>query len=361
MIPACKNLDSRKVLISAMLFLFFQLNVFTLFAQKVNDTIVVRNGDKIISKILGMENNRLRIDASYGYGEWEVKWHNVISIQTVNAYNIQLSSGERYFGKLHTLPSGKVLIQESTGDSSLASIDEIVFLLPIKTRFIDKLEGSISLGFNMAKARNLRSVSTQNSLRYRAKNFLLGLTYNGLASIQSETDLIQRSDAAFSYAHDLPKQYFIYFSTSALSNTEQRLALRWNTQFGAGKILFTNIKLDWRLLLGINNNFEQFYSDTENRESIEALLGTHFEIFNIGALKLNTDAKAYYSLTESDRFRTDFKIDLRYNIKYLKKTDLTNKLFVAISYSANYDNKPAKDASELDYVFTTTIGLSWNE
>ena len=78
MIPNSENFNPRKVFISTLLFLFFQLNVFTLFAQKVNDTIVVRNGDKIISKILGMENNRLRIDASYAYGEWEVKWHNVI-------------------------------------------------------------------------------------------------------------------------------------------------------------------------------------------------------------------------------------------------------------------------------------------
>lgn len=308
-----------------------------------------------------MENNRLRIDASYGYGEWEVKWNNVTSLQTANVFNIQLASGERYYSKLRSLPSGIVLIEGATGDSILTSLDNIAFLLPIKIRFIDKLEGSVSLGFNMAKARNLRSLSTQNRLGFRAKNYLLNLTYDALVSVQTETDLIQRSDGAFNYAHDLPKQYFIYFSTSLLSNTEQKLALRWSTQVGAGNILISNIKLAWRLLLGINFNSEQFYSDTENRESFEALLGTKFDIFNIGALKLNTNVKAYYSLTEDDRFRTDFKFDLRYNIKYLKKTDLTNKIFVAVSFNANYDNKPAQDASKLDYVFTTTIGLSWNE
>jgi hypothetical protein len=84
-------------------------------------------------------------------------------------------------------------------------------------------------------------------------------------------------------------------------------------------------------------------------------------IFNIGALKLNADIKTYYSLTRDDRFRTDLKFDFRNNIKYLKKTDLTNKIFVSLNFTANYDTKPAEGASDLDYVFGATIGFSWNE
>ena len=78
-------------------------------------------------------------------------------------------------------------------------------------------------------------------------------------------------------------------------------------------------------------------------------------------MKFYTYAKAYYSLTQNDRIRADFKADVRYNIKYLKKTKLTNKIFIATGFTLNYENKPANDASEIDYVFTTTLGISWND
>ena len=230
-----------------------------------------------------------------------------------------------------------------------------------KSSFLQRLEGSISLGVNITKARDFRSLSTVNRLAYNGKNYKLGIRYDALASSQQSTELIQRSDGSFNYSHDLPRQYFSYLSTSLLSNTEQRIDLRWSTQLGLGKLLISNNQLDWRIILGANYNNEQFYSESPDRESVEALLGTKFEIFNIGDLKFYTNAKAYYSLTETDRFRTDFKTDLRYNIKYFKNSNLTNKMFIATSFTLNYDNKPANDASQIDYVFTTTLGISWND
>ena len=349
-------MNNRTILI--LLFLF---NYLFVFAQKQNDSIVLVNGDEIVCEIISLEKNRLKIDASYGYGKWEAKWHNIVSIKTANSFNIQLVDGERFYGKLVSLDSGEVLIKSDTSTLKKTTLKDIVFLMQYKSSFLERLEGSFSLGFNLTKARNFKQLNTANRLAYKAKNFKLGITYDALVSNQESAESIQRSDGAFNYNHDLNHQYFTYFSTSLLSNTEQRLDLRWSTQVGLGKLLISTNKLDWRFVLGANYNSENFDSETADRESIEALLGTEFEIFNLGDLKFYSNVRAYYSLTETDRFRTDFKVDLRYNLKYFKKSNLTNKIFIATGFTVNYDNKPANEASRTDYVFSTTLGFSWND
>jgi hypothetical protein len=350
------NLINRATLI-----ILFFINSLCLLAQSKNDSIVLVNGNLIVCEIIGLENNRLQIDASYGYSNWEVKWHNVTSINTVNSFNVQLVNGEKFYGNLATLPSGEVLIKSGTSILKKTTFNEVVFLMEFKQNFLERLEGSISIGINLTKARDYRQLNTVNRLAYRTQNYKLAIAYDALVSNQESAELIQRSDGSFNYNHDLQHQYFTYFSTSILSNTEQQLDLRWSTQAGLGKLLISNNQLDWRFVLGINYNSEDFGNETASRESMEALLATRFEVFNLGDLKLYTNAKTYYSLTEIDRFRTDLKADLRYNIKYFKKSNLTNKIFIATSFSLNYDNKPANNASQIDYVFSTTLGFSWND
>lgn len=346
-----------KNLIVLILFIFS----FELLGQGKNDSLTLVNGNLIVCEVIGLEKNRLQIDASYGYGKWEVKWHNVASIKTVNSYNIQLVDGQRFYGRLETIGPDEVEIKSDTSTIKTTKLSEIAYLMEYKSTFLERLEGSVSLGVNLTKARDFRQLNTANRLSYRERDYRIGLNYDALVSSQDSVQSIQRSDGSLSFTYDLPSQYFVYFSTSVLSNTEQRLDSRWSTQVGFGKLLISNNQLDWRLMLGTNYNSERFSSETKDRESMEGLLSTRFEIFNMGDLKFFTNVKTYYSFTEEDRFRADFKADLRYNIKYFKKSKLTNKIFIATSFTLNYDGKPASEASRLDYVFTTTLGISWND
>lgn len=295
-------LNYHAINFSSIITIMFCLVSSTLLSQADNDSITLVNGNIIACEIIKLENNRLEIDASYGYGNWEVKWHNVTSIKTVNSYNVQLENGQRFYGKLETTDSAEVLIISDTGLIGKVQLQEIAFLMEYKSSFIQRLEGSISLGVNITKARDFRSLTTANRLAYNAKNYKLGIRYNALTSSQESTELIQRSDGSFNYSHDLPHQYFSYLSTSLLSNTEQRIDLRWSTQIGLEKLLISNNQLDWRIILGANYNIEQFFSESPDRKSTEALLGTKFDIFNIGDLKFYTNIKSYYSITENDRF-----------------------------------------------------------
>lgn len=83
------------------------------------------------------------------------------------------------------------------------------------------------------------------------------------------------------------------------------------------------------------------------RNDMEAFGSVEFNIYNIGDLNILTSVGAYPSITDWGRFRCDFNFDLKY--------DLPFDLFINLGVTCNYDNRPAKGASESDYVLQTTI------
>ena len=317
----------------------------------------------MIAEIIGMENNRLLVDADYGFGKWEIKWHTVVGIASTNHFQVILTEGDTYYGSLATQQDGLILIiPEDTDTSSITvTYPEIVLLRPVDKQAISRLSGSLGFGLSQSRARSLITFNIRGEIGYTTKKSLIDLSYNALLSSQDETEPISRTEGILSYKFLISKKYFISVSSSGLSNTEQNLDLRWNMQAGMGEFLITNQKLFWNILAGANHNLERALNESSGRSSWEGLFQTELDIFNLGDLKLNTKALVFAGITEGGRWRTDFKFDIKYDIKYLKKTNLNNKIFVKLGISANYDNRPAENAKELDFVISTTLGISWND
>ena len=59
----------------------------------------------------------------------------------------------------------------------------------------------------------------------------------------------------------------------------------------------------------------------------------------------------YSGFTEKGRLRADTNFDLKY--------DLPFDLFIRFGFSLNYDNRPASNASDTDYILRTGIGWEW--
>jgi hypothetical protein len=119
-----------------------------------------------------------------------------------------------------------------------------------------------------------------------------------------------------------------------------------------GKYIIHTNNLYWGFSAGANYNNETYSVDTiPGRTSWEGFLGTEINLFNIGDLSLLTNAVAYPSITESGRWRIDFKFDAKY--------DLPLDFYIKAGYTLNYDNKPAPGSSETDYVLQTGFGWEW--
>ena len=84
---------------------------------------------------------------------------------------------------------------------------------------------------------------------------------------------------------------------------------------------------------------------------MEAYAGTELNIFDIGDLNLLSSLYVYPSLTESGRWRSDFKFDTKY--------DLPKDFYIKIGLTWNYDNRPAVEGKETDYVMAFSVGWEW--
>lgn len=185
---------------------------------------------------------------------------------------------------------------------------------------------------------------------YLADRWRLNLTFNSLRSIQSDVDPIKRTEFGLSYNYFLPKDWYLLYSLSMLSNIEQLLSLRTSNMIGAGNYVVHTNRTYLGFSAGLNFNNEKFEGDEKATQSGEAFFGAQYNIFDIGDLDLLSTVVGYPSLTEKGRFRTDFKFDIRYEFAF--------DLYFKVGTTMNYDNQPTEGASELDYIFQTTIGWS---
>lgn len=125
-------------------------------------------------------------------------------------------------------------------------------------------------------------------------------------------------------------------------------------KLGIGKFIVQTNSMYWAMQVGASYNNENFEVEgiKNQKNSAEAFIGTGVDLYDVGDLSLLTTATAYPSLTESGRWRFDYKLDVKY--------DLPLDFFINFGITLNYDNKPVESASETDYVFQTTFGWSFS-
>ena len=161
---------------------------------------------------------------------------------------------------------------------------------------------------------------------------------------------MRRIDAGVTYRYYLPRNWFASLDLTFLSNTEQSLKLRSGGRGGAGKFLINSNKAYWGLGGGFSFNNEQYTVEVDSRNNLELFAASELNLFDTGDLHLTSYLYAFPSLSEKGRFRSDFNIDLKY--------DLPKDLYFKVGLTLNYDNRPAVAGRETDYVFYTSVGWS---
>ena len=315
------------------------------------DSIMFRSGDFIIGEIKSMDKGVLVVETKYSDSNFKIEWDKVTGIHSRSQFLIHLTDGRKFQGRLLSLSDSTGQIQTINVEPVVCNKMEIVYLNAYDDKFKDRFSASIDLGFDMAKARALRTLTTRVSLGYYVEKWTLDATFNTLISTQDSLDKIQRLEADLSYRYLLPRRWYAITTVSGLTNTEQKLDLRMNAQLGFGRFMVRTNTMYWGAKLGFNRNIERYSNETEDRESWEGHFGTEVSLFNTGDLDLLFGVIAYMGLTEKGRWRSDTKLDIKY--------DLPLNLYIKMGLSFNFDNQPAEGASKIDYVFQTGFGWEW--
>ncbi len=334
---------------NCLFFLFILLGINFTFAQQ--DTIVLKNKDRLIGEIKSMENGVLIIETDYSDSDFKVKWLDIEKLNSEQVFLINLVNGERISSKIVSdLENGKIKLHDeiNTNHWYEVAISDIVYIKSVKDGFLSRLNASLSVGFNYTKNSALRQFSVRSNLGYTATFWRINASFNSMRSSQDGTNEITRTDADAGFRYFLKNNNFLMFSSEFLSNDEQKLKLRMTTRGGFGHYFVHTNKMYVGGMLGLAWNNESFTNIPETRNSAEGFLGFEANLFDIEDFSLLTTAVGYPSITEKNRFRADFKTDLKY--------DLPLDFFIKVGFTYNFDSKPVEDAPKEDYIIQTTLG-----
>ena len=94
-----------------------------------NDSLVVSNGDVLVGEIKSMTQGVLVIETDYSDSDFNIAWENVIEFYSNRNFIVNLSEGERFYGKINSDPSAKkeIIIIEADIEHRTNLID-IVYL-----------------------------------------------------------------------------------------------------------------------------------------------------------------------------------------------------------------------------------------
>ena len=264
-----------------------------------------------------------------------------------------LTGGRRRYGNIRTID--KRIAEITTVDHGVEKVplNQLFGLQEIDDNFWRRFKGRFDVGYNLTKANNNAQVSGEAVLDYNGQKYLFQASVNLLSSTRDDAPETRRLDAKANVQRILKRNWFISGSVAYLRNTEQALDGRTSPSLGVGRLPISTNKLYLAVSTGLTLNIEDFFNDAENKTSAELFIDTSFNMYNFKNIDLLTGIRIYPSLTENKRYRVDYDLTLKY--------DLPLNLYIKLGFNVNYDNQPAVEGNEFDYIINSGFGWKFND
>ena len=164
--------------------LFFLVRADAAEAQKT-DSVWIQNGDHITGEIKSLSRARLEYSTD-DLGTIYIEWDNVERITSPATFEVQLTSGKKFYGPLGLAPDGLVVVEADT-----LPLREIVEIAPIKGSLLARLSGYFDLGFSYQKAHETLQLTTGTKVMYRGT--LVETTFEFSTFIEDRDDAAETS------------------------------------------------------------------------------------------------------------------------------------------------------------------------
>lgn len=340
-----------KLNISHLLMILFSCGI--IYGQK--DTLHLRSGEILIGEVKSMAAGVLVMETSYSDSDFKIEFDKVVKLNVERRYSIVLTRGRRRFGQLKPDPEVDGQLRIVQPDKSYESIKlwEIIALREVEGSFWQRISGSIDFGYNLTKANNSNQFTLGSQIGYIGETLTADFKLNALRTAQDNVEDVERTDGTLEINRLIGRRWYILANVSYLSNTEQAIRSRWSPSLGGGRLLAATNKLFWGVALGLTYNIENFEDRSLDKTSAELFVNTSLNMFDFKDFSLTSSLKIYPSITEKGRWRSDFDINLKY--------DLPLDFYIKLGTTVNFDNQPAVEGNDFDYVFTTGLGWEFNK
>ncbi len=341
----CKRLTLKVLSILTM----FCLSLPALSSQK-SDIVVLLNGNAVTGEIKSLEFGTLKYSTD-SMGTVSIDWEDITSVTTSQYVEVEVESGTRYYGNLELTEQANSISVGFGEEADQIEMIHVVRLTPIarNEKFVDRLEGSTTLGFNTDKASEVTQLRLTADLRYRTQKYLLGLKIDSSVTDQKSRETTQRQSLGFNYQRFRDNRWFTDWSVSGEKNDEQGINSRFVAGGGLGRYFIQTNKNQFSVVGGLVATRESFTNEDSSTTQAEGKIAVRYLhrslvpesniIFATTIYPLLKDLKSYRADTNLT-FRREFFSDL----------------FFDLSIYHYYLSNPPEGSAKSDYGVVTSLG-----
>ncbi|MDX1404888.1 MAG: DUF481 domain-containing protein [Woeseiaceae bacterium] len=317
------------------------------------DIVVLENGDAVTGEVKSLDFGELRYSTD-SMGTVSIEWEEVLSLTSDQDLQIEVTTGTRYFGNLVPASGdGKIAVARDINVQELDMMD-IVRITPIETdeKIWQRMEGSVSFGFDTDKASDVTSSYLNASVRYRTRRYLLGVDVSNSVTNQSQAPTTENRVIGLSYQRFRPNRWYVDWFGSTEKNDAQGIDQRLSAGVGLGKYVVQNNTNQLSILAGLVGTRESFVGPEPNTTNLEGKIEVKYLLRRLDpSSHVSLSSNYYPRLDDLSSFRSDSNLTLR--------REFIDDLFLDLSVYYRYLSDPPEGSVKEDYGVTTSLGYSF--
>jgi len=238
-----------------------------------------------------------------------INWEDIVSITSNQQLQLELTDGRRYFG-------------------------------------------DISFGLNAHKSSEVTTVNLASDIRYRTRDYLVGLVLNSSATDQPTEETKTRQNFGLNFQRFKQDRWFTDWFTSWESNDELGIQSRVLAGGGVGRYFVQTNTKQFSMSAALVATRESFTGSDDSETQAEGKLQIRYL-----SRRLDPDASLSFTtnifplLDNFSQYRAETDISL--------KREFVKDLFFEVLLYHSYVSEPPTGAESGDYGVTTSLGYSF--
>jgi hypothetical protein len=301
-------------------------------------------------EVLGLIRGVLKAKTD-GMGTVTIEWNKILRISSPAIYEVELSTGLRYFGTLSSPAPGKLFV--SGGPAGVVfDFADVVSLVPLDQSFWRQLDGSVDVGYTFTQA-DQRSQWTFNATVGRTtQHYTTTVNANSLLTIEEEGTRQNRNSVSASVQRQLARRWFVAAFGQSDHNEELNLDFRGLAGGGFGRLVIHTNRVVLSPYGGLTYTQER-YVDQPVQNRVEAAAGVRLDWFTFGDYKtdLVVQEQTYFDVTDASRVRVELSTTL--------KQEIAKDLYWSTNLLESFNAAPPAGNKKNDVTLSMSLGWSF--
>ncbi len=304
------------------------------------DVITLRNGDQVTCELKEMSYGKVLAKTS-DMGTLSIKWDRIARVVSRYLFLITLDDGQLLYGQLPDSDADGVLLINFEFDTRVTRVpmDRVVNIEAIRYDIWDRINLSVSAGFNWTKASATSQGNIALKADYKGRIYRYGLSGDAVLTTERDNTTTRRQDLSLYGSRTVSGRLQAGVNGGLQRNDQLGLALRATTGLNLGYLLVMNRHLELATHAGLAVTREWADLSEPYSDAGEGVFSVKFTFFRYNSPKSNISFKydLYPSLTVDGRVRQELNTSLRHEV--------VSDLFVELSYYESRDNRPADETA----------------